>query len=251
MSTGYSYNKEKLKQRQGRAIYGLIGQQLGGLGGVVAGGTKGGTAGILGNYALGSVAGLGAGYLAGAHLPVGGNRQLDSTVESAIKHYKKTGKKNATFRDLEQNYDLKLSKQAALENFYMCKSARHEAYYNYLMVKEGKLLPILQRGVNSVQSGLTNMANKATMRMGNYRVAPGGPVLGQSFDAGLAGGTPAHLLERNRSIAVNQLMTNPHVRQQAMADIKVQGMNLLTQAQVGGGNWAVARQLGSNLDMLF
>ena len=130
MSKGYSYNKEKLKKRQGRAIYGLLGQQLGGLGGVVAGGTKGGTAGILGNYALGSVAGLGAGYLAGAHLPVGGNRHLDYTVERAIKHYRKTGKKNATFRDLERNYNLKLSKQAALENFYMTKEASKKEVYN-------------------------------------------------------------------------------------------------------------------------
>lgn len=144
-----------------------------------------------------------------------------------------------------------MSRERVLENFYMCKSARHEAYYNYLMVKEGKLVPMLQQGVNSVKSSMTNMANKATMHMGNYRVAPGGPVLGKSFDAGLGGGTPAQLLKRNRSTAVNQLMTNPHVRQQAIADAKVQGMNLLTQAQVGGGKWAVARQLGRNLDMVF
>lgn len=120
MSKDYSYNEAKLKSRQGRAIYGLLGQQLGGLGAVVAGGTKGN---ILGRYAAGSVVGAGAGYLAGGHLPVGGNRQLDYTVERAIKHYKKTGKKNAVFRDLEKNYDLKLSKQAALKNFFMVKEA--------------------------------------------------------------------------------------------------------------------------------
>ena len=126
MSKEYSYNKKKLKSRQGRAIYGLLGQQLGGLGAVVAGGAKGN---ILGRYAVGSVAGMGAGYLAGAHLPISDNGSLDYTVERAIKHYKKTGKKNATFRDLEKNYDLKLSKQASLENFYMLKVAGEDSFF--------------------------------------------------------------------------------------------------------------------------
>jgi len=120
MSKDYSYNKKKLKSRQGRAVYGLLGQQLGGMGAVMAGGTKGN---ILGRYAVGSVAGMGAGYLAGGHLPMSDNGSLDYTVERAIKKYKKTGKKNAAFRDLEKNYDLKLSKRAALENFYLVKEA--------------------------------------------------------------------------------------------------------------------------------
>lgn len=138
----------------------------------------------------------------------------------------------------------------ALDNYYLLKTAsrrRDCAYGNYLLVKEGKLMPMLQRGVSTVKSGVTNVANKATMHMGKYRVAPGGPVLGKSFDAGLGGGTPAELLKRNRATAANQLMTNPHVRQQAVSDATTQGIHLLTQAQVGGGNWALARQFGQQM----
>ena len=245
MSKGYSYNKRKLKKRQGKAIYGLLGQQLGGLGGVLLGGTKGN---ILGRYAVGSVAGMGTGYLAGAHLPVGGDRQLDYTVERAIKHYKKTGKKNAVFRDLEKNYNLKLSKHAALENFYMVKHAhlydysRDEAYYNYLLVKEGAWLKTFKQGV-------TNIANKATLHMGNYRTAPGpaGTKLGKSFDAGASAGNQQALMQSNRALAKNQLLHNPFVRKQALTDVKMRGMGLLTKAQVGEGNWALARQLGSQI----
>ena len=129
----------------------------------------------------------------------------------------------------------------ALDNYYLLKTAsrrRDYAYGNYLLVKEGKLMPMLQRGVNTVKSGVTNMANKATMHMGNYRVAPGGPALGNLYQAGLG---------RNRSLVANQLMTNPHVRKQAVSDATTQGMHLLTQAQVGGGNWEIARQLGQQM----
>lgn len=134
-----------------------------------------------------------------------------------------------------------MKKKAALENFYL--------------VKEGKLAPAwidkTKKAVDAIKqttaNATANAANQATLYMGRYRVTPGGATLGKSFDAGAGAGNMQTLMASNRKLAVQQAMNNPHVRKQMMADLQTRGMEVMRNAQVGGGNWAIARKLSNQL----
>ena len=70
-------------------------------------------------------------------LPSSDRQRFKSMYRS--RHGRLPTKSRAMLEEQELRELEALEKESALKNFYMYKSARDEAYYNYLMVKEGRL----------------------------------------------------------------------------------------------------------------